>query len=295
MHIRELGAAGLVHYYPKSTSRDHILTENDIPLLAAEIDDVATVLAEQCDFTFERTNPRTITMAYHDPLTPVAGGSTWVFESDCKLTDQELRIQASRQLAVEHLNYFDEDLGIRKRFNGALGSIMWSHEILSGMTAPSAHDVILRIVLPGLSDVPIKELIAIRAGEEDAFLRFRNSLTKAAQETIMKGSTLNRQKISDTIVSDIVQPELSNLKRRLKLAQGVLTDKTTVSVALSGLATTCGLLLGASPAVAGAAGVGALVAQAGTAAAKYIEEKRAIEFSDMYFMWKALGHAHRVE
>ncbi len=151
MYIRELGAAGLVHYYPKSKSRDHILTENDIRLLAAEIDGVATVLAEQCDFTFERTNPRTITMTYHDPLTPLAGGSTWVFDSDCKLTDQELCIQASRRIAVEHLNYFDEDLGIRKRFNGALGSVMWSHEILSGMTTPSAHDVILRIVLPGLT------------------------------------------------------------------------------------------------------------------------------------------------
>lgn len=97
--------------------------------------------------------------------------------------------------------------------------------------------------------------------------------------------------VCEAIVQDVVRPELAKLEQRLKAAKRTLARKTAVSLALSVLAAKCGLLLGLGPVGGGTAGISAIAAGLGGAGAKYFDDKQVIELSDMYFLWKALGHA----
>jgi hypothetical protein len=59
---------------------------------------------------------------------------------------------------------------------------------------------------------------------------------------------------------------------------------------MGALATTCGLLAGAAPPIALAAGVTAAVTMTGNAASKYLDEKTDVALKDMYFLWQAEKH-----
>ena len=59
---------------------------------------------------------------------------------------------------------------------------------------------------------------------------------------------------------------------------------------MGALATTCGLLAGAPPPVALAAGVTAAVTLVGSAASKYLDDKTEVSLKGMYFLWRAEEH-----
>ncbi|MGH9928413.1 MAG: hypothetical protein ACREA9_04190 [Pyrinomonadaceae bacterium] len=139
--------------------------------------------------------------------------------------------------------------------------------------------------------MPVRELVAIRLAEGDSFAAFRAALTKAAQDMMNNNQGVSSQGVAKSAVDDVVRPELARIELKLRAAKRALTRKTAVSLVLGALATKCGLLLGVGSAAAEVAGIGAFIAGSGTAGSKYIEEKQTIELSDMYFLWKALGHA----
>jgi hypothetical protein len=72
----------------------------------------------------------------------------------------------------------------------------------------------------------------------------------------------------------------------------MMAKKSGVGLTLGALTTTCGLLAGIPAGLAITAGVATLSGVAGSAAAKDIEERREASLSDMYFLWKAVEHAH---
>ena len=121
----------------------------------------------------------------------------------------------------------------------------------------------------------------------NAFSAFRRALTSAAQQMLAQESDASVGDIADSVVQDIVRPELAKIEQRLRLAKQVLARKS-VSLALGSLAATCGLLLGVSPGVAEITGIAAFVAGSGTAGAKYVDEKEQIELWVGAFLWKAL-------
>lgn len=296
MYIRDLGATELVRYYPKpwelSANLQEFFPGKDSKVLNRAVRELEMTLAEQDNYTFERIDSSTVHVDFSDPILGVSTGIDLPLPKQKTLSEKRLRTAAARSIAQEHLVNLADDIHSRIHLNGTLGSIVWSHErVLSKIAVSSARDIAMRFVLPSLWEIPVKELIAVRMAEAESFEAFRAALTKAAQEIVAKDSSSMTQNTTDTIITEIVQPELTKLQQRLRAAERTLARKTVVSIALAGLATTCGLLLGVGPAVAGIAGIGAMVSSAGNAATKYIEEKQTIELSDMYFLWKALGHA----
>jgi hypothetical protein len=192
-----------------------------------------------------------------------------------------------------HISSLEEDLQARHMLGAPLGAAVWSHErVLSRIGGvPEAADILFRLSLPSLANVPISELLVIRAAEGASFATFRSALTKAAQEMVGNRKIDNPENAAAEIIREIVEPELARLKQRLRAAQRALARKTAVTVTLAGFATACGLLLGLTPVVSGVAAIGTLVSGVGTAASKYLDEKQSIELTDMYFLWKALSHA----
>jgi len=294
LYIQELGAIELVRYYPKArgVACDQPLLAEHSVALEAVIGEVETVLVEKGEFAFQRVDSSSMSAECLDPLLKVGAHIRIRLPEGRTLGEADLRKAAAHTIVQQHWWYLVEDLAARSRLGGTLGTEVWSHErIISRLVVPEAQDIAMRIFLPSLSDVPVKELIAIRRSEGDSFAAFRGALTKAAKELLAKGGVTDAQRGADTILDDIVLPELARLGQRLRGAERALAKKAAVSVTLGGLTTTCGLLLGAGPVLAGVAGVTALLSGTATAAAKYIEEGQAVEISDMYFLWKALDHA----
>lgn len=296
MYIRDLGATDLVRFYPKtwksSANLQELFPSKNSRVLNKAIREVETALVEQGKYTFEQIDSSTVHVEFLDTILGVITSIDLHPPKKRKVSENRLRTVTAHSVVNEHLENLADDIHSRNQLNGALGSIVWSHErILSRLAAPSARDIAMRLVLPSLSDIPVNELIAVRIAEAESFKAFRSALTKAAQEILNKDPAPSLQNAADKIITEIVNPELTKLQQRLRTAERALARKTAISVALAGLTTTCGLFLGVGPGVAGLAGVGAMASSAGTAAAKYIEEKQTIEMSDMYFLWKALGHA----
>jgi hypothetical protein len=87
----------------------------------------------------------------------------------------------------------------------------------------------------------------------------------------------------------VIDAALNEIKRRLDAARETLVKKAGVSIGVGALATTCGLLT-ANPLMI-TAGVGPAIWSSVGAVHKYIEERRDVSMSDMYFLWKAQQHA----
>jgi hypothetical protein len=296
LYIQQLGATDLVYYYPKPPKAADGLADVFTPEREAQWAEawqgVHTTLASEGLYHFERLGPRRFRVHFTEPILDVATGFEFKLDKGESASEESLREKVAHVIMHWHISSLEEDLQARHMLGAPLGAAVWSHErVLSRIGGvPGAADILFCLSLPSLAHVPIRELIVIRAVEGASFATFRSALTKAAQEMVANRKIDNPEEAAAEIIREIVEPELARLKQRLRAAQRALAKKTAVTLALAGLTTTCGLLLGLGPA---AAGIATLTSGAGmgNAAFKYLEEKQLIELTDMYFLWKALGHA----
>lgn len=183
------------------------------------------------------------------------------------------------------------DVSAAKLHNLPLGPYMKMHH--SALTATPTilqpEDVAFNLRLPILSRLPIKEVISVRKHERDAFEKFQMALLKAIRERIDAGED-DSGTIAREIQTEVIQPELNDIARRLKMARSILGKKGAVS-ASSGIAIASAGLLSGVPLVASLeiAAVGTTV----PAAHKYLDDKGAVTLSDMYFLWCLEKKAHK--
>jgi hypothetical protein len=296
LYIQQLGAIDLVYYYPRTQQAIENFAENLHPEQGAQWAEawrgVEATLASEGLCHFERLGPRWFRVDFSDPLLGVTSKFQFKLDKAESASEESLRAKVVHSVMHRHISYLEEDLQVWRMLGAPFGAAVWSHErVLSRIGGvPGAAEILFHLSLPSLAHVPIRELIAVRAAEGESFKTFRSALTKAARELVTLRSVSDPEDAAAEISREIVEPELARLKQRLRAAQRALARKTAVSVALAGLTITCGLLLG----VPLLAGVGTLTSGAGvgTAAFKYLDEKQLIELTDMYFLWKALGHAN---
>jgi hypothetical protein len=96
--------------------------------------------------------------------------------------------------------------------------------------------------------------------------------------------------VSAEIVDDVINPSLNDIQQRLGAAQETLIKKSAVSIGVGVISTTVGLITG-MPLLFPAGVAWSLLP--GQHYMKYIEEKRDIELSDMYFLWRQERNAAR--
>lgn len=155
-------------------------------------------------------------------------------------------------------------------------------------------EVALNLSLPVLEGVPAAELVKVRKDEAMSFERFRHSLRVAIRERLSNVQASSSAEMASSVVDDVINPALNDIQQRLGAAQDLLTRKSMVSLAVGSISTTIGLIAGI-PLLLPAGAAWALLP--GHHYMKYLEEKREIQLSDMYFLWRqeqAVSHrGHR--
>lgn len=185
------------------------------------------------------------------------------------------------------------DIGAARLVQAPLGAAAMIHEGFlsdaSSSGSPTVQDALFSLELPFISGLTAKDLIKIRQANREYFDAFQLALRNSAREYIANAAgTAQPANIATQILNDLVEPELINLRRELRIAADILTRKSAVSLPLGSLATTIGLLdniplvIGGAAAVA-AAGIGSFLIDY----KKYVDDKRSVLASDMYFLWQA--------
>jgi hypothetical protein len=191
------------------------------------------------------------------------------------------------------------DIGTARYMLSPLGSAAMIHEkLLSGSSVETlnAQGALFNLELPFVSGLKAKDLIKIRRENGQYFDAFRLALRTAAQEYVTSAADgTSPSMISSQIQGDLIEPELIRIRRELRISADILSRKSLISLPIGSLATAVGLL-GKTPLVA--VGAAAVIAAAGISNLvidykKYVDDKRNVLMSDMYFLWNAERIADR--
>ena len=294
LYLRSIGAEDLIEFREKRLCSVHFerhLREAGLEGLLTEEEKWITYLSQDADVLL-RVGPKdNVEYDFRHPDNEVLIHQTLSLES-CSRDLDSVRRHALRDILRRYATHLTADVMTARAAGLPLASTLWLHrQILQEQSrTPTAEDIAFSLSLPVLANVRVRDLIRIRRDNQDGFERFRDRLRQALRERLKTAGAATAPALAKEIERDLIEPELRAIRVRLETAHSTLTKKTAVGIFLGGLATTCGLLAGAVPVVAVTAGVGTLIAAAGTGAAKTLDEHRDIQLADMYFLWKAIGH-----
>lgn len=194
-----------------------------------------------------------------------------------------------RSVVYEVFAYLASDVRAAMTSRAPLGATSRFHqELISSAEGRSVEDVAFCLELPVLQGLDSETLIKLRRDETPSFERFRAAIKKSIEERLKLGDRPARS-IANEIRSDLIEPELAQIRNRLRTAKDLLTKKSGRDLALVVLATALGhyvqnpLLAPFATYVPWAyAGKRALQAHD-----SYLDEKRDVSLADMYFLFRA--------
>ena len=153
----------------------------------------------------------------------------------------------------------------------------------------SEHAVALNIRLPSLTRLSAKEVLRLRKDEWPDFERFRSALRVAIREQVDRSGSGSPEEIAQSVIDEYVEPELADIERELRSIRRTLIRKVDANIAIGGTAVSVGAIVSVPLVIAtGVAALAASVAQIH----RYFDDKREVELSDLYFLWRARGR-HR--
>jgi hypothetical protein len=296
LYLRQIGASDLVEFIEKPPCYgDWRIYAKKVGLhkIIKPADSLARTLIKEGKIIFHRASTEYLEYLlkheYFD-LAPIVRLEINQYKDMPEAPLRKAIVKEAMRQVIPHLT---SDIIASRESGVPLGCTMpFYGKLLSyGANKPSPTDVAFNLNLPVLQEIPIELLIKIRRDEQESFHRFQDSLRLAIKEQMRELPSARAEEISNQIRVDIIEPQLRQIRDRLRAAQKTVVKKTAVGVFMGTLVTTCGILadIGGPPAVA--AGVGAMVTAEAAATAKYIEEEQQIALSDMYFLWKAVEHA----
>jgi hypothetical protein len=163
---------------------------------------------------------------------------------------------------------------------------------MTGGGAGSPTDqVAFELELPVVKGLDLRTLLKIRRDEKLSFERFRRALVTAIKDRLATGVHVDAKKIAREICKDVLEPALAEIESRLKGTTKSLRGKGAATLAISSIPAIYGLH-SASPLLI-AAGLTPAVNSLTNAVHRYIEERRDVALSDMFFLWQAQRHAER--
>jgi hypothetical protein len=195
------------------------------------------------------------------------------------------------ELVLAEVASLVSDIQASQALQSPLGAALPVYDQMLRKTAapPTEAAVAFHLRLPVLQGIDPEVLLRVRHDEQPSFQTFRDSLRLAIRERVKTVGSVGAEVIAREIESDVIQPALHDIERRLEEAKKVLARKSGLSLGVGALVTTCGLLM-ANPILlaAGISSTASLI----PVGHKYIEEQRDIALSDMYFLWQAQQHAN---
>jgi hypothetical protein len=292
LYIREIGAEDLVVFRQKrpacAVHLEQHLKDVGLDETLVHSEKLISDLATNAKVIVEEEHDEYINYAF---IHPEVEHTHWgAIEKSEARSESALRYAVSAQILKVFLAHLASDIYTARVLKSPLGSTVNLHgQILNSFNGGIQEaDVAFKLDLPVLKDVSPKTLLDIRNNEQSYFEKFRQSLRLAIKERIENVSDKRADKIAEEIRMDIINPALSDIELRLNAARKTMERKVGLSAVLGSLVTTCGILT-LNPVIAGI-GVTAATGGSLTASQKFIEEKRDVSLSDMYFLWKAQEH-----
>jgi hypothetical protein len=292
LHIRDIGAEDLIGFRSKPATVLPTQFGDALPELESVFDDLVAEFATEAKLEIigHSNDDETAWLLSRHPRVPVVE-QVAMHAPFFELTPEEDFLTGAATFLVHyHSATVASDIAAAQKYRAPLATGVGYHahliERLARGNAPG--DVALELNLPILEGAPIRELLKLRADEREHFERFRVALRRAI--AARTGATASATSLATEIVNDEVMPALQAIADRLSASKRALGRKSAYSLAVGVLATACGALIGLAPLLAG----GAVAGIAGTIAAqaKFADERRDLELSDMYFLWRAAAHAH---
>jgi hypothetical protein len=291
LYIRDIGAEPLVEFRSKPGAVLPNQFGDALPELESVFDELVAEFASasKIEVVGHSNEDETAWVVARHPQIPVVERVAMHAPFFELTPEEDFTTGATTFLVHYHSATLAADIAAAQKYGVPLATGVNYHgrliERLRRRTVPA--DVALELKLPVLQGVPIRELLRIRSDEHEYFERFRSALRRAIKARIDHGDSSS---IAAEVVADDVLPALNGIADRLKASERALARKAAYSITLSIVATACGALTGIVPLLAG----GALAGIAGTLAAqgKFTDEKREVELSDMYFLWRADDHLH---
>lgn len=190
-----------------------------------------------------------------------------------------IELSGSHHLKTSYLSESELEIGFIKQFNDnefkvRRASLMEKH---------------LTCIVPFLSNINPLDIIKLRSNENDSFIVFRQSLSKAIDEYKTIGETFSETD-AVSLYSDVVEPSIARLEIKFNSARRSLAKDTTREIVSWVGAISAGFYTGAftSSMLAGSAALAG--AKIGADFVKNIMAKsdaeETIKQEDMYFLWK---------
>jgi len=292
LYLREIGAEDLLVFVQKPPECEvhalQHLREAGLDIDDAEEERLARDLLLQAKLSTFQHEDHLHYMFTHPMFEHSVDGA---LEPGFDMNHPDFGHRVARAVVRRYAAHLASDIRAATDVGAPLGCVLGFHSVLlarrSAQAAPD--DVALRLSLPVLDGLPARDIVRLRNDEHESFVKFRTALNVAMRERTKSAGSSTADVIAREIDRDVLEPALADITQRLKAAESVLAKKATLSIALSTFATTCGLM--ASTPLLLTAGV-ALAATAVGAEAKYVEERRDVQLSDMYFLGKALHERH---
>lgn len=148
----------------------------------------------------------------------------------------------------------------------------------------TVDQVAARLQIPFIEGLRAYDFLKLREESWEEFARFRASLTVAIKESVEKAGDASPDEIATKVRRDFIEPAIADIVRKLKANRKLTIIKSAA-----------GLSVGAAVAAVGSLTAMPLLLAAGVTAAatplaqvyKHFDDKRDIELSDCYFLWKA--------
>lgn len=145
----------------------------------------------------------------------------------------------------------------------------------------------LSSAMPFLDDVQTQNILKVRMREQDSFVSFRCALREAIRE--FKENQNMTRKNATVLYSDVIEPELARLGKKVKAAKKELVCKAINGTIATMGALAFGLWLGFLNTPAGALAGALGLAKVKSDIEKWLkvgDAEKSVQGEDMYFLWK---------
>jgi hypothetical protein len=175
-----------------------------------------------------------------------------------------------RSLHIEALNKLSHDRELAER----------NHLVQEHLTA----------LVPFVSSLRIEDLIALREHEGDAFLAFRQALTKAVEDYRKCQNRRFNARDASQLYGDVIEPGLAKLDQAVNAAKQKLLKGSAAKVVAWAGAISFGLYAGFLPKelaqAAAALGLTKILAELGSPVVRSAFARDSLATNDMYFLWR---------
>ena len=149
---------------------------------------------------------------------------------------------------------------------------------VASLLARLSHEV------PLFSDVPIRELVKLRAEEPTAFDQYRIALSGILGDYVGSRDGEVDNAVGKRIFVERIEPELVRLRRQHETYRKRLLRKSTALLALSGVIVTVGLSAHLTPAELAALGSGAMMGSLAGLLGEADPAPSSVQNHDLYFL-----------